>query len=91
MKFRTQKIAALMTVAVLGISTLGSISVMAEENTETTDGGEAMAVDGEAMAVDGEAISSDLISGTFKPSEVTCQAQDSYEYPFLGLTLSLSK
>ena len=91
MKFRTQKIAALMTVAVLGISTLGSISVMAEENTETTDGGEAMAVDGEAMAVDGEAISSDLISGTFKPSEVTCQAQDSYEYPFLGLKFSLPK
>ena len=84
MKFRTQKIAALMTVAVLGISTLGSISVMAEENTETTDGGE-------AMAVDGEAISSDLISGTFKPSEVTCQAQDSYEYPFLGLKFSLPK
>ena len=85
MKFRTQKIAALMTVAVLGISTLGSMPVMAEENTETADDGEAMAVDGEAMAVDGdamavdgEAISSDLISGTFKPSEVTCQAQDSY-------------
>lgn len=98
MKFRTQKIAALMTVAVLGISTLGSIPVMAEENTETTDNGEAMAVDGEAMAVDGdamsvdgEAISSDLISGTFKPSEVTCQAQDSYEYPFLGLKFSLPK
>ena len=45
MKFRTQKIAALMTVAVLGISTLGSIPVMAEENTETTDNGEALAVD----------------------------------------------
>ena len=91
MKFRIQKIAALMTVAVLGISTLGSIPVMAEENTETTDNGEAMAVDGDAMAVDGEAISSDLISGTFKPSEVTCQAQDSYEYPFLGLKFSLPK
>ncbi len=91
MKFRTQKIAALMTVAVLGISTLGSIPVMAEENTETADDGEAMAVDGDAMAVDGEAISSDLISGTFKPSEVTCQAQDSYEYPFLGLKFSLPK
>ena len=91
MKFRTQKIAALMTVAVLGISTLGSIPVMAEENTETTDNGEAMAVDGDAMAVDGEAISSDLISGTFKPSEVTCQAQDSYEYPFLGLKFLLPK
>ncbi|MGN8888525.1 TlpA family protein disulfide reductase [Blautia sp. HCP28S3_G10] len=98
MKFRTQKIAALMTVAVLGISTLGSMPVMAEENTETADDGEAMAddgeamaVDGDAMAVDGEAISSDLISGTFKPSEVTCQAQDSYEYPFLGLKFSLPK
>lgn len=43
------------------------------------------------MAVDGEAVSSDLVAGTFKPSDVTCKAQDSYEYPFLGLKLSLSK
>ena len=84
MKLRTQKITALMAAAVLGISVLGSVPVTAAESTETAD-------IGEAMAVDGEAVSSDLVAGTFKPSEVTCKAQDSYEYPFLGLKLSLSK
>ena len=73
-----------MAAAVLGISALGSVPVTAAESTETAD-------IGEAMAVDGEAVSSDLVAGTFKPSEVTCKAQDSYEYPFLGLKLSLSK
>ena len=84
MKLRTQKITALMAAAVLGISAFGSVPVTAAESTETAD-------IGEAMAVDGEAVSSDLVTGTFKPSDVTCKAQDSYEYPFLGLKLSLSK
>ena len=84
MKLRTQKITALMAAAVLGISALGRVPVTAAESTETAD-------IGEAMAVDGEAVSSDLVAGTFKPSDVTCKAQDSYEYPFLGLKLSLSK
>lgn len=84
MKLRTQKITALMAAAVLGISALRSVPVTAAESTETAD-------IGEAMAVDGEAVSSDLVAGTFKPSDVTCKAQDSYEYPFLGLKLSLSK
>ena len=84
MKFRTQKITALMAAAVLGISAFGSVPVTAAESTEKADVGE-------AMAVDGEAVSSDLVAGTFKPSDVTCKAQDSYEYPFLGLKLSLSK
>ena len=84
MKLRTQKITALMAAAVLGISVFGSVPVTAAESTETAE-------IGEAMAVDGEAVSSDLVAGTFKPSDVTCKAQDSYEYPFLGLKLSLSK
>ena len=48
-----------------------------------------MVVDGDAAAADGDAIPSDFIQGTFKPSETTVQAQDSYEYPFLGLTMKL--
>lgn len=84
MKLRTQKITALMAAAVLGISAFGSVPVTAVESTETAD-------PGAAMMVDGEAVSSDLVAGTFKPSDVTCKAQDSYEYPFLGLKLSLSK
>lgn len=84
MKLRTQKITALMAAAVLGISAFGSVPVTAAESTEIAD-------PGSAMMVDGEAVSSDLVAGTFKPSDVTCKAQDSYEYPFLGLKLSLSK
>ena len=84
MKLRTQKITALMAAAVLGISAFGSVPVTAAESTEIAD-------PGAAMMVDGEAVSSDLVAGTFKPSDVTCKAQDSYEYQFLGLKLSLSK
>ena len=84
MKLRTQKITALMAAAVLGISAFGSVPVTAAESTKTAD-------PGAAMMMDGEAVSSDLVAGTFKPSDVTCKAQDSYEYPFLGLKLSLSK
>lgn len=83
------KFTALMAAAILGVSTLGSVSVMAAESTE------AMAVpadqagrlvDGDAAAADGDAISSDFIQGTFKPSETTVQAQDLMNIHFLDLT-----
>lgn len=92
MKFRTQKITALMVAAIVGVSTLGSVSVMAAESTEAmaVPADQAgLVVDGDAAAADGDAIPSDFIQGTFKPSETTVQAQDSYEYPFLGLTMKL--
>ena len=92
MKFRMKKITALMTAAVLGASTFGGVSVMAAESTEAmaVPADEAgMVVDGDAVAADGDAIPSDFIQGTFKPSETTVQAQDSYEYPFLGLSMKL--
>ena len=92
MKFRMKKITALMAAAVLGASTFGSVSVMAAESTEAmaVPADQAgMVVDGDAAAADGDAIPSDFIQGTFKPSETTVQAQDSYEYPFLGLTMKL--
>ena len=92
MKFRTQKITALMVAAIVGVSTLGSVSVMAAESSEAmaVPADQAgMVVDGDAAAADGDAISSDFIQGTFKPSETTVQAQDSYEYPFLGLNMKL--
>ena len=92
MKFRTQKITALMVAAIVGVSTLGSVSVMAAESTEAmaVPADQAgMVVDRDAIAADGDAIPSDFIQGTFKPSETTVQAQDSYEYPFLGLNMKL--
>ena len=94
MKFRTQKITALMAAAVLGVTSFGGVQVMAAESTEAmaVPADEAgMVVDGDATAADGEAISSDLVAGTFKPSETTVPAQESYEYPFLGLTMKLPK
>ena len=94
MKFRTQKITALMAAAVLGVTSFGGVQVMAAESTEAmaVPADEAgMVVDGDATAADGEAIPSDLVAGTFKPSETTVPAQDSYEYPFLGLTMKLPK
>ena len=92
MKFRTQKITALMVAAIVGVSTLGSVSVMAAESTEAmaVPADQAgMVVDDDAVAAEGDAIPSDFIQGTFKPSETTVQAQDSYEYPFLGLNMKL--
>ena len=92
MKFRMKKITALMAAAVLGVSTFGGVSVMAAESTEAmaVPADQAgMVVDGDAAAADGDAIPSDFIQGTFKPSETTVQAQDSYEYPFLGLNMKL--
>ena len=92
MKFRMKKITALMAAAVLGASTFGSVSVMAAESTEAmaVPADQAgMVVDDDAVAAEGDAIPSDFIQGTFKPSETTVQAQDSYEYPFLGLNMKL--
>ena len=87
MKFRTQKIMALMAAVVLGVSSFGSVSAMAAESVpaESISAEDA----GLETAEDGEAVSADLIEGTFKPSEITVQAQDSYEYAFLGLKFSL--
>ena len=92
MKFRTQKITALMVAAVLGASSFGSVTVMAEQNTasESTDAANAE-TDGEVIMMDGDEVSSDLIAGTFKPSETTVPAQDSYEYAYMGLKFSLPK
>ena len=89
MKFRTQKITALMASAIVGVSTLGSVSVMAAESTEAMADQAGMVVDRDAIAADGDAIPSDFIQGTFKQSETTVQAQDSYEYPFIGLNMKL--
>ena len=81
-----------MVAAIVGVSTLGSVSVMAAESTEAmaVPADQAgMVVDDDAVAAEGDAIPSDFIQGTFKPSETTVQAQDSYEYPFLGLNMKL--
>ena len=49
MKFRTQKITALMASAIVGVSTLGSVSVMAAESTEAMADQAGMVVDRDAI------------------------------------------
>ena len=51
-------------------------------------------MDGEDVqaAEDGSVAASEgLIAGSFKPSEIAQPAQDTYEYPFLGMKLGISK
>ena len=57
-------------------------------------GAGAVQMDGEdaQAAEDGSVAASEgLIAGSFKPSEIAQPAQDTYEYPFLGMKLGISK
>lgn len=97
MKLRAQKLTAILAAVTFSVSSFGVIPAnAADTETETTAGtnaddttGDTAADSGaEAIAVgEGEAISSELIEGTFKPSDTTLKVQDTYEYPFLGLKL----
>lgn len=61
-----------------------------ESSTESeSDSQVIMMEDGQVISMEDGEISSDLISGTFKPSDVAWEVQDSYELPFLGMNLTL--
>ena len=63
----------------------------ADDSTGDTDATADTKSNGDEQVItteDGEAISSDLIAGTFKPSDTAWEVQDSYDFPFLGLKLS---
>ena len=92
MKFRTQKITALMVAAIVGVSTLGSVSVMAAESTEAmaVPADQAgMVVDGDAAAADGDAISSDFIQALLNHLRQQCRHRILMNDPFLGLNMKL--
>ena len=95
MKLRAQKLTAIMAAAALSASAFGGISVRAEQSTEIAVAADSYAVqesdssDQVIATEDGEAVSADMISGSFKASDANLPAQDSYEYPFLGLKLVL--
>ena len=57
----------------------------------TSDEQVIMMEDGQVISNEDGEISSDLISGTFKPSDVAMKVQDLYEFPFLGMNLTLPK
>ena len=89
---------AYLAAGVIGVSSLGAFAAPVfaaknDGNKETTTGeaipaGEAVSA-GEAVPA-GEAVSSDMISGTFTPSEISWKVQDSYEFPFMGLNFTLT-
>ena len=88
----------------MAIFAAGVLSVTSMGGIVTVHAGEALAVpadeagvvqmDGEDVQVaeDGSVAASDgLIAESFKPSEIAQPAQDTYEYPFLGMKLGISK
>ena len=77
---------AYLAAGVIGVSSLGAFAAPVfaaknDSNNETTTG--------EAIPA-GESVSSDMISGTFTPSEISWKVQDSYEFPFMGLNFTLT-
>ena len=77
---------AYLAAGVIGVSSLGAFAapVFAAKNDSSKE-----TTTGEAVPA-GEAVSSDMISGTFTPSEISWKVQDSYEFPFMGLNFTLT-
>ena len=73
------KLSALLTACALGLSSFAGVPAFAAEAQSEMPEAVAFSVDG----------SSELVQGTFVASDVACPAQDSYEYPFIGLNLTL--
>lgn len=73
------KLSALLTACALGLSSFAGVPAFAAEAQSEIPEAAAFSVDG----------SSELVQGTFVASDVACPAQNSYEYPFIGLNLTL--
>lgn len=80
---KTSKMTALLAACALGVSAFGASAYAAE--TETENATDAV----EYFAVDGESMDASLLEGTFVASDAAYPVQDSYEFPFLGLSLTL--
>ena len=96
MKNRRMRLMAIFAASVLSVTSMGGIvtvhagealAVPADEaGVVQTDGKDVQAAeDGSVAASEG------LIAESFKPSEIAQPAQDTYEYPFLGMKLGISK
>lgn len=77
---KTKKVTAWLAACALGLSAYGISPVCAAE-TES----EAM----EYFSVDGESVDSSFLEGTFVASDAAWPVQDSYEFPFIGLNMTL--
>ena len=89
---------AIFAAGVLSVTSMGGIVTAHAEETLSVPAEEAGAgavqMDGKdaQAAEDGSVAASEgLIAGSFKPSEIAQPAQDTYEYPFLGMKLGISK
>lgn len=80
----TPKLTALLAACAMTASVFGSVSVYAAEAQTEAESESAV-----AYSVDGESISADLLQGTFVASEAASPVQDSYEFPFIGLNMTL--
>ena len=92
------RLMAIFAAGVLSVTSMGGIVTAHAEETLAVPAEEAGAgavqMDGEdaQAAEDGSVAASEgLIAGSFKPSEIAQPAQDTYEYPFLGMKLGISK
>ena len=98
MKNRRMRLMAIFAAGVLSVTSMGGIVTAHAEETLSVPAEEAGAgavqMDGKdaQTAEDGSVAASEgLIAGSFKPSEIAQPAQDTYEYPFLGMKLGISK
>ena len=98
MKNRRMRLMAIFAAGVLSVTSMGGIVTAHAEETLSVPAEEAGAgavqMDGKdaQAAEDGSVAASEgLIAGSFKPSEIAQPAQDTYEYPFLGMKLGISK
>ena len=98
MKNRRMRLMAIFAAGVLSVTSMGGIVTAHAEETLSVPAEEAGAgavqMDGkDAQAVEDASVaaSEGLIAGSFKPSEIAQPAQDTYEYPFLGMKLGISK
>ena len=98
MKNRRMRLMAIFAAGVLSVTSMGGIVTAHAEETLSVPAEEAGAgavqMDGKdaQAAEDGSVAASEgLIAESFKPSEIAQPAQDTYEYPFLGMKLGISK
>ena len=83
---------AYLAAGVIGVSSLGAFAapVFAAKNDSNKEPPSPVAIPPVEAVPAGEAVASDMISGTFTPSEISWKVQDSYEFPFMGLNFTLT-
>lgn len=82
MRIRNQKLAVLLTAGMLGISMLSGCGATKQASEEKAAGN--VSETDESAEID-ESELNDMLAGTFRPSDMVMERQETYEYPFMGL------